>query len=162
MSRFESLRAHEEAWHTFSWSEHLALDIPYPHTAPCVSGGTVVVPVYERRGVRSFLVQTIPSPLRGVPNRRWEIELDFFVQPFILDATQDLLAVVPEHDANRLVGFFTISPYLFTYLLTRVNYPAACSCAHYLQVSHTPSLPMRGFFVWRSPDTFLWEIVSVR
>jgi hypothetical protein len=116
MSRFELLKVHEGAWLTFSWSEHLALDIPYPHTAPCVSGGTVVLPVYERRGVRSFVVQTIPSPLRGVPNQHWQIELDFFVQPFIVDATQDLLAVVPRHDTKKSVAFITVSPSRFFYV----------------------------------------------
>jgi hypothetical protein len=39
LSRLELLKAHEEMWRTFSWSEHLALDLPYSPIAPCVSGG---------------------------------------------------------------------------------------------------------------------------
>jgi hypothetical protein len=109
-SRFQLLKAHEEAWRTFSWSKHLALDLPYSPIAPCVSGGTLVLPVYHgRTGVRSFVVQSIPSPLRGVPDRHWQMELDFFVGPFIVDAAQDLLAVVPTHDVKRSVNSFTVS-----------------------------------------------------
>jgi len=39
LSRLELVEAYEEAWRTFSWSEHLTLDLPPPHEAPYVSGG---------------------------------------------------------------------------------------------------------------------------
>ena len=82
-----------------------------------------MLPVYYgRTGVRSFVVQSIPSLLCGVPDWYWQIELDFFVGPFIVDVAQDLLAVVTMHDAKRSVGSFTVSLSLFfKYLLTRVT-----------------------------------------
>jgi hypothetical protein len=107
MSQFELLKAHEEAWRTFSWSEHLALDLPYSPIAPSVSPGTPVLPVYHgRTRVRSFVERSIPSPSRGVPGRSLA---DFFVGPFIVDAAKDLLAVVPTHDAKRSVNSFAVS-----------------------------------------------------
>ena len=76
-SRLELLKAHEEAWHTFSWTEHLTLDIHYSHSHPYVSAGTLVLPNRGNQGVKLFVVHSIPSPLRGVPGRRWQIELGF-------------------------------------------------------------------------------------
>jgi hypothetical protein len=105
-SRLERVKAYDQAWHTFSWSEHLILELPYPHQAPYVSGDTLVLPVHdhEMKGViRSFIMQSIPSPLRGISGRRWRIDFDFFVEPFVIDATQDLLVAVPRHDSEKLV-----------------------------------------------------------
>ena len=48
-------------------------------------------------------MQSIPSSLRGVSGRQWRIDLDFFVEPFVIDATQDLLVGVPRHDSKELV-----------------------------------------------------------
>ena len=118
-SRLELVKAYDEAWRTFSWSEHLMLDLPYPHEAPYVSGDTLVLPIHETRGViRSFIMQSIPSPLRGVSGRQWRIDLDFFAEPFVIDATQDLLVGVPRHDSEKLV-----SPLSFPHihLLTRLT-----------------------------------------
>jgi hypothetical protein len=95
ISWLELLKAHEEAWRTFSWTEHLTLNIHYPHSPPYFSAGTPVLPNRGNQEVKSFVVQSIPSPLRGIPGWRWQIELGFFADPFIIDATQDLLAVVP-------------------------------------------------------------------
>jgi len=113
-SRLERVKAYDEAWRTFSWSEHLMLELPYPHQAPYVSGDTLVLPVHEMRGViRSFIMQSIPSPLRGVSGRQWRIDFDFFVEPFVIDATQDLLVAVPRHDSKNifLVALSTGQPH---------------------------------------------------
>jgi len=104
-SRLELVKAYDEAWRTFSWTEHLILDLPDPHQAPYVSGDTLVLPVHEMRGViRSFIMQSIPSPLRGVSGRQWRIDFDFFAEPFVIDATQDLLVAVPRHDSEKFVS----------------------------------------------------------
>ncbi len=103
--RLELVKAYDEAWRTFSWNEHLILELPYPHEAPYVSGNTLVLPIHEVRGViRSFIMQSIPSPLRGVLGRQWRIDFDFLVGPFVIDATQDLLVVVPQHDSEKFVS----------------------------------------------------------
>jgi hypothetical protein len=104
-SRLELLEAYDEAWRTFSWRDHLMLELPFPHQAPYVSGDTLVLPVYGMSGmIRSFVMQSIPSPLRGTRGRQWQIDFDFSVDPFIIDATQDLLVVVPSHDTQKLVS----------------------------------------------------------
>ena len=59
-----------------------------------------MLPNRGNQGVKLFVVHSIPSPLRGIPGRRWQIELGFFVDPFVIDATQDLLAVVPTYDTS--------------------------------------------------------------
>ena len=45
LSQLELIEAYKEAWHTFSWSEHLMLDLPPLHEAPYVSGGALVLPI---------------------------------------------------------------------------------------------------------------------
>jgi len=103
--RLELVEAYDKAWRTFSWSKHIVLELPYPHQAPYVSGDTLVLPIHGMKGdIRSFVMQSIPSPLRGVPGRQWQIDFDFFVDPFVIDATQDLLVVVPRHDNKKLVS----------------------------------------------------------
>jgi len=136
-SRLELVERYEEAWRTLSWSEHLTLDLPSPHLAPRVSCGSLVLPIYDNNSVRSFIVQSIPSRLRGVPGQRWQVDLDFSVKHYITDATQDLLAVVPPHDREMSLRYLSLP-----YLLTR--FFAACSCALYRQVSHTRFPPMVG------------------
>jgi hypothetical protein len=112
------MKAYDEAWRTFSWSRHLTLDLPYPHQAPYVSGDTLVLPVHEMEGViKSFIMQSIPSPLRGVPGRQWRIDFDFFVLLFVMDATQDLFVVLPRHDAKSVSSLSLRLPHV--YQLTR-------------------------------------------
>ena len=61
-SRLVLINPYEEAWRTFSWCEHLTLDLPPLHEVSCVSGESLVLPVYEVGGeLRSFVVQSIPS-----------------------------------------------------------------------------------------------------
>lgn len=81
------------------------LELPHPHQAPYVSGDTLVLPVHEVEGIiRSFIMQSIPSPLRGVSGRQWRIDLDDFLDPFVIDATQDLLVGVPRHNSKKFVS----------------------------------------------------------
>ena len=152
VSRLKLVEAYEEAWRTFSWSEHLTLDLPNPLRAPYVSGGTLVLPIYEiDRAVGSFVVQSIPSPLRGVPERHWRIDFDFFVCCAIIDGTQDLLAVVPRYNDNDAPMMFVSSLSLscaYTYESCRVAY----LCVRSPLVGHTPSLPMGESFVWKLPN----------
>jgi hypothetical protein len=160
VGRLELVNAYDEAWRTFSWSEHLTLELPYPHEAPHVSGGTLVLPVNEAGGaLRSFVVQSVPSPLRGIPGRQWRIDLDFVVEPFVVDAAQDLLAVVPVHDTQTFVPTRCLS--VCTCVLT-VSHRAACSCVRSLRVNHTPFLPMGESFVWKLAATPLWGIANTR
>jgi len=125
----------------FSWSEHLTLDLPPPYQAPYVSGGALVLHICGAGGgdVRSFFVQSIPSPPRGIPERHWRIDFDFALLCFILDATQDVLAVVPMR-----------------------FYHAAYLCARCPLASHTPSLPMGESFDWKLPNTLRREIANTR
>ena len=116
-SRLKLVESYDEAWRALSWSEHLTLDLPHPHLAPYVSGGSLVLAIRDNIAeglVRSFIVQSVPSPLRGVAGQQWQVDFDFFVKPFIIDATQDLLAVVPLHDPKKSLCSISL-----THLLTR-------------------------------------------
>ena len=136
--RLQLLEDYDEAWRTFSWSQYLVLDLR-TFEAPYVSGNTLVI--RETRDLtRSFIMQSIPSRLRGVPGRQWRIDFDFWVQIFVLDATQDLV-VVPNHDPNKLVSLVSLP---HENLLTE---NAVYFCTNCLLVSHTPFPPAGGSFV---------------
>jgi len=158
VNRLKLVEAYEEAWRTFSWSEHLTLDLPPPYYAPYVSGGTLVLPIHEIGAVRSFVVQSIPSPLRGIPERHWRIDFDFVVDCFIIDGTQDLLAVVPRHDgAMMFVSSLSLSC-AYTHESCRVAY----LCVRFPLAGHTPSLPMGESFIWKLPNTLLRDVANTR
>ena len=142
--RLELVERYDEAWRTLSWSEHLTLDVPYPHLAPRVSGGSLVLPIRHNDSeelVRSFIVQSIPSPLRGVPGQHWRVNFDFSVKTFVIDATQDLLAIVPLDDPQKSLRCLYL---LHIYL--RGSF-AACECALCRQVSHIHFPPTVESFV---------------
>ncbi|KAF8467487.1 hypothetical protein DFH94DRAFT_296796 [Russula ochroleuca] len=99
--RLELVKDYDEAWSTFSWSQHLVLDLPSLE-APYVSGNTLVIRK-TKEVVRSLIMLSIPSRLRGVPGRQWRIDFHFCVEIFVLDATQDLLMVVQSRDLNNVL-----------------------------------------------------------
>jgi len=160
VNRLELVEAYEEAWRTFSWSEHLTLDLPPPHYAPYISGGALVLPIYEIGGaVRSFVVQSIPSPLRGIPERHWRIDFDFVVDCFIIDGTQDLLAVVPRHN-DTMTFVSSLSPLSCAY--THGPCHVAYLCVRCPLAGHTPSLPMGGSFIRKLPSTLFRDVANTR
>lgn len=153
------MKAYDEAWRTFSWSEHLVLELPYPHQAPYVSGDTLVLPVHEMKGViRSFIMQSIPSPLRGVPGRQWRIDFDFFVEPFVIDAMQDLLVGVPRDDRKKSVFSLPLSSVTSTHGSHRIEY----FCLRSLLVNHTPFQPTEVSFIWSPHDALLWGTANMK
>lgn len=155
------MEAYAEAWRTFSWSKHLTLDLP-PHKGQYISGGTLVLPIYEIGGaVRSFLMQTIPSPLRGVPERRWRIDLDVNVMYFVSDATQDLLAVVPMHGSTTTFMCSSSLCVHRVYMFTMI-YRAAYLCSRCRPVSHTPLPPIGESFIRKLPNTLFRGIANTK
>jgi len=105
------------------------------------------------RGViRSFIMHSISSPLRGVSGRQWRIDFDFFVEPFAIDATQDLLMAVPRHDSKKLVVLVIlflmcvcsrVSPHSILLLALSTGQPHPLSAnggVLYLESSRRPTL----------------------
>jgi hypothetical protein len=137
--RLELVKDYDEAWSTFSWSQHLVLDLPSLE-APYVSGNTLVIRK-TKEVVRSLIMLSIPSRLRGVPGRQWRIDFHFCVEIFVLDATQDLLMVVQSRDLNKLVSLVSL-PHV--HLLTGHTVYLCASC---LPVGHTRFPPMEGSFM---------------
>ncbi|KAH9991075.1 hypothetical protein BJV77DRAFT_1068571 [Russula vinacea] len=127
--RLKLVDDYDEAWRTFSWSQYLVLDLP-SFEAPYVSGNTLVIRE-TKEVIRSFIMQSIPSRLRGVPGWQWRVDFDFCVEIFVLDATQDLLVVVPSHNPNN-VRFYQLS--------TGQTHPLSTSGGVHVEHSRRPSL----------------------
>lgn len=91
--RMAALDAYNNAWRDLSWSAYDKIDIP-ASGMPQFSDGLVVCPSHDKR---SLTVHRLPSKLRGQEARHWTLAFDFAIVHFTLDASQDLLALVPVH-----------------------------------------------------------------
>jgi hypothetical protein len=87
-----ALDAYNEARRGLAWSAYDRIDIPATNAMPQFSDGLVVA---SSRDKRSLIVHRLPSKLRGLEARRWTLAFDFTIAHFALDASQDLLAIVP-------------------------------------------------------------------
>ncbi|KAI9450442.1 hypothetical protein BJY52DRAFT_178769 [Lactarius psammicola] len=89
--RMAALRAYTDAWRDLAWSAYDKIDIP-GSAMPQFSDGVVAYLSDDRR---ALTVHQLPSKLRRLAAHRWTLEFDFVIARFTLDATQDLLALVP-------------------------------------------------------------------
>jgi hypothetical protein len=87
--RFELLRRYDASWKNIEWTEHNT--IPYSRGQPCKLYGNVWGHSSGRDDIN--FVQ-LPSRLRGIPMRQWTLRLDFAVQDFGMDPSQDLLVTI--------------------------------------------------------------------
>lgn len=72
--------------------------------------GNVIVSFYPRSRQR-LLIRRMPSHLRGVTGREWEIVLPFKALHFIVDAAQDLL-LATERSTQILAGVANSEPFV--------------------------------------------------
>ncbi|KAH9048736.1 hypothetical protein EDB84DRAFT_1556741 [Lactarius hengduanensis] len=101
LERRERLLAHVDAWKTLRWSACLNVfnfpDHGYYETNIAPGGILTFVSSRERRIV---FVQ-IPSNLRGIPMRQWELSLSFVPHgPCALDLSEDILVVSQRNEYN--------------------------------------------------------------
>ncbi|KAN0135348.1 hypothetical protein V8E53_006913 [Lactarius tabidus] len=89
--RMAALRDYTDAWRDLSWSAYDKIDIP-SHMMPQFSDGVVV---YLSEDRRALTVLQLPSKLRRLAAHRWTLTFDYVVARFVIDAAQDLLALVP-------------------------------------------------------------------
>jgi hypothetical protein len=87
--RLSLLRSYETSWKNLDWNTHISLPVPdgslwelYGNVWARSKGNDAI-----------FLVQ-IPSRLRDIPLRQWTVRLDFPMQDFGMDPSQDLLVAI--------------------------------------------------------------------
>lgn len=88
--RMAALRDYTDAWRDLSWSAYDKIDIP-GSMMPQFSDGVVVYLCEDRR---SLTVLQLPSKLRRLAAHSWTLTFDFVIARFVIDAAQDLLALV--------------------------------------------------------------------
>ncbi|KAI0294176.1 hypothetical protein BC826DRAFT_1104768 [Russula brevipes] len=104
--RSSMLTAYDEALRELKWTGYEAIDLQNM-SDPCASDGLLVfrvighpAPPIETR----LVVFQLPSALRGVRARRWNLNFDFSFSSFIIDASSDLLVLFcadPRHVQQR-------------------------------------------------------------
>jgi hypothetical protein len=91
--RRERLRVHVDAWRNLRWSSCVHL-LDQPHNAVFMGvhpGGTLTFLLYSECKIK--FVQ-LPSNLRGIAMRQWELTFPFPPMVFSLDPSEDVLIVL--------------------------------------------------------------------
>jgi hypothetical protein len=57
---------------------------------------------------KSIKFLQLPSVLRGVPSRQWQVDVDFIIRDFVMDASQDLLVLIQIVQWFVLISFLSI------------------------------------------------------
>ncbi|KAI0295663.1 hypothetical protein B0F90DRAFT_1927449 [Multifurca ochricompacta] len=94
--RMAALEKYNEAWRELAWSSYDTIDIP-ASGMPQISDGFVVSFSDDRK---SLTVRQLPSKLRRLGGRTWTLEFGFIIVGFAIDASQDLLVLVPISDTR--------------------------------------------------------------
>ncbi|KAI0056407.1 hypothetical protein BV25DRAFT_1903251 [Artomyces pyxidatus] len=128
--RLKRLRLHTEAWRSLAWTEctrlpHLRGKSVRPYA---VVGSSIVFPMMVMRAhISKFLIQQIPSMLRGADEKHSELAVEADVRQIHIDHSQDFYAF-PE--LPRLSQVDQSSPlYHMRSILSGDSHPLACSPA---------------------------------
>jgi hypothetical protein len=88
-ARLSSLRSYDAAWRNLEWNAEVSQNVPSGRLWELY--GNVWA---HAKGNDTILLMQLPSPLRGIPMRRWTVKLGFAPWDFGMDPTQDLLVTV--------------------------------------------------------------------
>ncbi|KAI0269992.1 hypothetical protein BC834DRAFT_582190 [Gloeopeniophorella convolvens] len=89
--RTNALQAYNKAWLELGWSSHDIIELSGPGM-PHFSDGIAVSLSSDRR---ALVVNQLPSRLRKLEAHCWTLTFDFVIAGFAVDASQDLVAIVP-------------------------------------------------------------------
>jgi hypothetical protein len=113
--RIAALDAYNTARRDLAWSAYDKIDIPASSaTMPQFSDGLVVS---SSRDKRSLTVHRLPSQLRGLEARSWTLAFDFPIAHFALDASQDLLVLVPVRATTSPSQWYVPQTLLLSFVL---------------------------------------------
>jgi len=87
--RLGLLRSYEASWRNLDWNAFTSL--PVPHGSVWELNGNVWA---HSKGSDAIEFVQLPSRLRGIPLHQWTVRLDFALQDFSMDPSQDLLVTV--------------------------------------------------------------------
>lgn len=130
--RLQRLRDRESAWHTLQWTSDKIL--------PMHRGGVweLYGGVLAQAKSRDTLCFTrLPSEIRGIEGRHWELNLPTLVRDFGMEPSLDLLVVI-EQTGGRCVVLGPIRLTLLT--LTTVVEPTDYVSYNYQRASDIPTL----------------------
>ncbi|KAH9175676.1 hypothetical protein EDB89DRAFT_2066586 [Lactarius sanguifluus] len=101
LERRERLLAHDDAWKSLRWSACLnVFNFPdHGYYEANIAPGGILTFVSSRE--RRIIFVQIPSNLRGIPMRQWELSLSFVPHaPCALDLSEDILVVSQRNEFN--------------------------------------------------------------
>ncbi|KAI0251101.1 hypothetical protein BJV78DRAFT_1214417 [Lactifluus subvellereus] len=96
--RRERLKAYIDAWGCIRWSSCVLLrSIPLDTYDVDIAPGGILTMMSRTEGKIAFV--QLPSTLRGIPMRQWELSFPFVPHLFVLDPSEDILIVVQPGEA---------------------------------------------------------------
>ncbi|KAI0259611.1 hypothetical protein BC834DRAFT_610499 [Gloeopeniophorella convolvens] len=109
VTRLQKLQEHQKAWETLSWSESSAWSSAskslFDKRLPLIASGGLLAYITGSIGrnphaIASLAVQRLPSKLRGVEEKHWDLDLSFYPWQFDVDEAQDLVVLQPLVDTT--------------------------------------------------------------
>lgn len=89
--RLKLLQNHQLAWKRLRWSYHEAIEM---HTGGLWELYGNMLVQSKGRARRHLLFHQLPSRLRGIEERKWELRTEFMLRDFGIDPSQDLLVLL--------------------------------------------------------------------
>jgi hypothetical protein len=89
--RLKILKEHQSSWRNLTWKNGHVMSTMFRYQWDCLGG--VLVNVLDS-SQRSLVIRQLPSVVRGIKETEWQVDMDFRVQDFTFDPSQDLLAVI--------------------------------------------------------------------
>ncbi|KAI9443021.1 hypothetical protein H4582DRAFT_1922057 [Lactarius indigo] len=96
--RRERLQAYDDAWRSLRWSACVnVLNIPnHEYNEMSIAPGGILIFISGRES--KIIVVQIPSNLRGIPMRQWELKLSSVPRECALDPSEDILVILREDE----------------------------------------------------------------
>ncbi|THH13361.1 hypothetical protein EW146_g6840 [Bondarzewia mesenterica] len=90
--RLQTLREHQIAWRKLEWKEHAIFPMAVGNVWELYGG----VFVQSNNHSKTLYFKQLPSVLRGIDMRDWDLTFEFRIRDFGIDPAQDLLIVIQE------------------------------------------------------------------
>ncbi|CAL1702699.1 unnamed protein product [Somion occarium] len=104
IDRFRILKEYHEAWEKLDFKRDYILDMNSDGVWELSCGV-----LCQARGRRTLVFRQLPSVLRGIKERAWELEdIGVDIRDFSMDPAQDLLVVVETHNASQRIHLRTM------------------------------------------------------
>ena len=89
--RLQLLQRHQDAWRKLSWTKHEVMEM---HTGGLWELYGNMLVQSKGRARKHLIFHQLPSVLRGIEEKKWELKTAFILRDFGIDPSQNLLVLL--------------------------------------------------------------------